>query len=139
MHVPKGSGVGLSGCGALSARCRPVVQQGPRGMSVQARFRGGGGGGTCRPPAPATVGRWTEGIVGKIFDVRKSGANGTMKNGFSVPFWSHFFPSSFDPPQHTSRVLCLFPPHFPPFPSTSPRFPHFHPFSQPPNPGLVSW
>ena len=44
-----------------------------------------------------SVGEWqvselifTKGIVGKIFDLRENGGNGTVKNARFIPFSSHF-------------------------------------------------
>ena len=83
---------------------------------------------------------FTKGIVGKSFDLRKNGENGTVKNQYFVPFLPQKPPPPFvpfpstasrhNPPQPTSRVLCLLCPHFPPisphilpFPPIFPIFP----------------
>ena len=101
----------------------------------------------------------TKGTVGKIFDLRKNGENGTVKNGVFRPIFSNFSPivvpfysttSRHKPPQPASRVLYfpIFPPVFPHFPSVFSIFPHVPPFSpfsavfQTPKPWfgeLVSW
>ena len=85
---------------------------------------------------------FTKGTVGKIFDLRKNGEKGTVKNGFRsifsyflpLPFSPNFVPlssttSRHNPPQPTSHVLCPLFPHFPPFPSIFLHFPPFPPIS----------
>ena len=60
-----------------------------------------------------------EGTGGKIFDIRKNGGNGTVKNRYFVPFYCNFLP--------LAPIFTHFLPFPPPFPSHPP--PIFHPFS----------
>ena len=85
---------------------------------------------------------FTKGTVGKIFGHQKNEANGTVKNGYFVPFspsaiflpllmlFLHF-PHCFvdDPPPPFVPRLPTFSPISPPFPPISPHFPPFPPIS----------
>ena len=76
---------------------------------------------------------FTNGTVGKIFDLRKNGGNGNVKSWYFVPFSSHFCPIFLNhiPPQpSTTHILCTMPAITPP---VFPHFPPFPPFFQTPN------
>ena len=76
--------------------------------------------------------------MGKIFDLRQNGKNGTVKNGYFVPFSSHFphlctiFLKHIPPQPSTTHVPCPLLPPPPQFPPISPDFPQFPPFFQTP-------
>ena len=77
--------------------------------------------------------------MGKIFDVRKKGGNGTLKNGFFIPFFypflSHFPLPHPARPLHNSHPVCCaryFPMPPPLFPTFRLLFSHVFPFFQTP-------
>ena len=84
---------------------------------------------------------FTKGIVGKIFDLRKNGENGTVKNG---PILSHF-PGPHPATAHIPCAMLAISPSPPPFHPISPHFPHFSispffpfpPFFQ--TPKILAW
>ena len=78
----------------------------------------------------------SKGIVGKILNPWKNGGNRIVKNGYFVPFWSHFPQPHAATTLNNSHSWCYarnpppppFPPiflHFPPFPPIFLHFPHF--------------
>ena len=91
---------------------------------------------------------FTEKTVRTIFDLRKNGGNGTLKNGYLFPFSSYFSATSsttfrHNPPQHILCTMPAIPPPFqPPFFSINPHvapFSPLSPFFEAPKSWFVSW
>ena len=84
------------------------------------------------PPSCGALG-FTKGTVGRIFELRENGANGTVNNGYFVPFLYHFPQPHPAATLHNPHPVChaRYPPQFPP---TFPLRPPLFPFSRLQNP-----